>query len=279
MRALILTFAAVTLATASAANAASLEIRNAVARVTIIPEDRQDIAVEFLRRNADLPMTVRKVGDVTRVEGDVTMQSQHCRQEGGQPRVTSRNRRSVDYDDMPILVVRTPRRVSVETLGAVYGTVGRSAGLDLVKHGCGDWTVANVDGPLSVRETGAGRLRFGSAGQTSLHLSGAADVHAGVIRGPLDVRLSGAGQVVVEELRGALDAVVSGVGKVKVLTGKAESVRAAVSGLGGIDFGGVAGSLRASISGFGNIWVREVTGQVVRSVSGGGRVTIDQESL
>lgn len=279
MRTLIFPLAAAVLATAGAANAASLEIHDAVARVTIIPEDRQDIAVEILRRQADLPITVRKAGDVTRIEGDVPTRLQTCRMVNGQPQVSARRRGPIAYDDMPILVIRTPRRVSAEAEGAIYGTVGRSLGLELVKSGCGNWTVANVDGPLTVREAGAGTLRLGSAGQTRLQLSGASDVHAKTIRGPLDIRLSGAGKVMVDELRGPLDAVVSGVGQIRVLGGRAETMRAAVSGMGGVDFGGVAGSLRATISGFGNIWVREVTGQVVRSVSGGGRITVDRESL
>ena len=47
---------------------------------------------------------------------------------------------------MPQVVIRTPRDVNVDAGGAVFGSVGRSASLDLGNAGCGDWTIANVDG-------------------------------------------------------------------------------------------------------------------------------------
>ena len=52
-------------------SAASVEIRDAVARVTVIPEDRSDVKVEFLTTNADLPLQVRTVGGETIIDGDL----------------------------------------------------------------------------------------------------------------------------------------------------------------------------------------------------------------
>jgi len=60
--------------------------------------------------------------------------------------------------------------------------------------------------------------------------------------------------------------------------GHASSMRAHVSGVGGVQFGGSADSLDASISGFGGIKVRQVKGQVRKSVSGGGHVTIGERT-
>ena len=55
--------AAAALAAAGAAAAApSVEIRDAVARVTVIPEDRADVKVEMLTTNASLPLEVRTMG-------------------------------------------------------------------------------------------------------------------------------------------------------------------------------------------------------------------------
>ena len=43
---------------AGAAQAAEVEIKDAVARVTVIPEARSDIKVEFLTTNSDLPLEI-----------------------------------------------------------------------------------------------------------------------------------------------------------------------------------------------------------------------------
>ena len=44
---------------AGVAHAASVEIKDAVARVVVIPEARSDIKVEFLTTNPSLPLQVR----------------------------------------------------------------------------------------------------------------------------------------------------------------------------------------------------------------------------
>ena len=67
----------------------------------------------------------------------------------------------VSWADMPQVVIRTPRDVDVDAGGAVCGTVGRSASLELGNAGCGDWTVANVEGR---HEGQPGRLRRHQAG-------------------------------------------------------------------------------------------------------------------
>jgi len=74
-----------------------------------------------------------------------------------------------------------------------------------------------------------------------------------------------------------MDAQVSGVGGVHVADGRASTMRASVSGLGSVEFGGAADRLDASISGMGSIRVKEVTGPVSKSVSGIGRVEIGKQ--
>ena len=57
-------------AAAQPAAAQEAEIRNAVARVIVIPEDRADIAVEITRGSADLPqLTVERRGSKVRIDG------------------------------------------------------------------------------------------------------------------------------------------------------------------------------------------------------------------
>jgi hypothetical protein len=181
----------------------------------------------------------------------------------------------ISYDNMPQVVIRTPKAVIVETGGAIYGAVGRgAASLDLENSGCSGWTVADVAGDVSLRESGAGSAKMGSANRLALRLSGAGSVHATQVRQGLDATLSGAGSVSIDDLSGPVQAHVSGVGHIKAAQGHATTMRASVSGVGGVEFGGDAQSLDASISGFGGIRVKSVSGQVTKSISGGGHVSI-----
>jgi Protein of unknown function (DUF2807). len=264
------------MAAAGSANAASVEIRDAVARVTVIPETRSDVKVEFLTTNRDLPLEVRTVGDQTIIDGnlDHRITSCHRKQDGNAAHVRGIGR--VSYENAPQVVIRTPRAVSVGSSGVVFGTVGRSASLDLHNSGCGKWTIADVEGDATVQDSGAGSVRMGMSGHLDLRLSGAGEIHATRIRQGLEASLSGIGSVSIDELAGPLEAKVSGVGKIRVADGHAGAVRAAVSGMGSVEFGGAADSLDASISGLGNIRVRQVTGSVSKSVTGGGHVTIGE---
>ena len=269
---------AAVLAAASAGDAApvgaSVEIRDALARVTVIPEDRTDVKVEFVTTNAALPLKVSTSGALTTIDGGLGHRIHSCHGREQQPRTRVRGVGAVDYKDMPQVVIRTPRAVVVEAGGAVFGAIGRSASLDLRDSGCSAWTVADVAGDVTLRESGAGDVRMGSARHLTVHLSGAGAVRATQVRQGLDAILSGAGGMTLGDLSGALQAHVSGVGKITVLGGHAGAVRASVSGLGSIAFGGQAESLDASISGIGDIRVKQVTGQVIKSISGGGHVTI-----
>jgi hypothetical protein len=181
----------------------------------------------------------------------------------------------VDEAAMPQVVVHTPRAVVVSSNGAVFGSIGRAGSVQLDDSGCSAWTVADVAGEATIRESGEGSLRMGSADRLDVHLSGAASIHVVQVRQGLNALLSGAGGVEVGRLDGALEAHVSGVGRVRVDDGHASLLHASVSGVGGVDFGGTADSLDASISGFGSIRVKQVTGPVTKSISGAGHVTIN----
>jgi hypothetical protein len=266
--------AAIGLGAATAAAAGpSVEIRDAVVRVTVVPEDRADIKVEMLTNNPSLPLAVRTSGSTTIVDGNLSHRFTDCHG-GDHPTVYVRGVGDVHYEDIPQVMIRVPKAVAVESNGTVYGSVGRSGSLDMQNSGCGSWMVADVAGDASLRESGAGSIHMGSAGKLELRLSGAGNVHATQVRGGLDATLSGAGGVHIDEMNGPMLAHVSGVGQIKVDQGHATMVHASISGVGGVSFGGDAESLDASISGFGGIRIKSVSGQVVKSVSGGGHVTI-----
>jgi hypothetical protein len=263
---------------ASAADGPAVELRDVVARVTVIPEDRADIKVELLATNPKLPLEVSTVDGRTVIDGGLRHRIRDCRPGGAHPGAWVRGLGRVDEAAMPSIAIRAPRDVVVGSSGAVFGSIGRAGSVELHDSGCSAWTLADVAGDATIHESGAGSVRLGSTGRLDVHLSGAAHVHAVRARQGLAAALSGAGDVELDELGGQtqapMEAQVSGIGKVKVAGGWASTVRASVSGVGGVEFGGVADSLEASISGLGSVRVKNVTGPVTKSVSGAGRVTI-----
>jgi len=268
---------AVALAAAGGARAASVEIRDAVARVTVVPEDRADIKVEFLTRNAKLPMEVRTVGSDVVIDGGLAHRIRSCSR-SERPHAWVWGVGEVAGEAIPQVVIRTPRAVTLASNGAVFGAIGRAGSVRLHDSGCSAWTIADVQGDVSVEESGAGVVRMGAVGRLDVRLSGAADIHAVRVRHGMAASLSGKGRLQVEDLMdGPMDAHVSGLGRVRVAEGRATNVRALVSGMGGVDFGGSAGSLEADISGVGAVHVRQVTGQVTKSISGIGHVSIDDQ--
>jgi len=266
------------IATAGTASAASVDIRDAVARVTVIPEDRNDVKVEFLTTNADLPLQVRTIGGETIIDGDLDRRITNCHRKQESYAAYVRGVGRIAYANMPQVVIRTPRAVEVSSNGVVFGTVGRSASLDLRNSGCSDWTIADVAGDATIQDSGAGSVKMGQAGRLDLRLSGAGEIHVTRLRQGLEASLSGVGSVNIDDLAGSVDAKVSGVGKIRVADGHAGAMRASVSGMGSVEFDGAADSLDASISGLGNIRVKHVNGSVSKSVTGGGHVTIGDRS-
>lgn len=260
---------------AGAAQAAEVEIKDAVARVTVIPENRNDIKVEFISTHPNLPLQVRTLGGKTIVDGNLDHKIKSCNSGGGRANVTVSGLGQVTYADMPQVVIRTPRDVEVEAGGAVFGSVGKSESLELSNAGCGDWTVANVTGRLKLSVAGSGDTRVGSAGETSLRVAGSGDVSTREVRGPLEVHVAGSGDVWVASLTGdGLDVKVAGSGNVTVAGGRASSVNAAVAGSGDVDFQGAAQTLKARIAGSGDVKVRSVSGNVSKAVVGSGDVIV-----
>lgn len=258
---------------AAATGSAGVDLRDMVARVTVIPEDRSDVKVEFARTNPKLPIQVRNEGGRVVLDGDLEHRIRNCHH-GDRPRVSVRGVGDVGADEMPQVIIHAPRSVSISSNGAVFGSVGRAAALELQDSGCSAWTVADVAGEARVRESGAGSIKMGAADRLDVSLSGAANIHAVRARQGLDAKLSGAGHVEVGEVNGAVEAHVSGFGGVRMDSGHINALRASVSGVGGVEFGGTVDNLDAAISGVGSVRVKQVTGNVSKRVSGIGHVSI-----
>ena len=252
---------------ASAVQAQEVEIENTVARVVVIPEDRADIQVTVDQGSAGLPpIQVRQRGNDVRIDGGLNRRIQNCRsgdfvtdptQMPRGVRVTVRNHGTVELAEAPLIVIRTPMDVKIDADGAVWGAIGRSDSAELGAGGCGDWSVANTRGDLSIAVGGSG------------------DVRAGVARG-LDVAIGGSGDVSVASIDGPASIAIGGSGAVRVRGGRAPDFDVAIGGSGEVDFDGEVGDLSAAIAGSGDIRVQRVTGTVDRTVLGSGDIRIGE---
>lgn len=290
------------------AKAPNVEIRYAVARVAVVVEDRADVAVEIEQGSSRLPrVEVTRVGDEVRINGGLRrrgglfgssdgIRECHSGPDGGRAGegawVEVRDIGRVNIADAPLIVIRTPRNVDVNAQGAVYGSIGRGArSVDLGNGGCGEWDVANIDGPLSLALGGSGDVRTGTATDFDISIGGSGSVTAGasssldisiggsgsVIAGAtrsLDVSIGGSGDVTVARLDGNMDVAIGGSGDIDVRTGTAPNVDISIGGAGDVEFGGVAGNVDVSIFGSGDVTIARATGSVSRSIVGGGEINI-----
>jgi len=274
MRLQTILLAAVAALSAGAAQAASIEVKDAVARVTVVPENRSDVRVEVVTPNARLPLGIRVLGDRTIIDGDLERKIRNCRGSGERAAVEVRGVGTIAYADMPVVVIHTPRDVKLATGGAVFGSVGRSGSLELGNSGCGDWTVANVEGEARVSQAGSGDTRMGSSGALKVRVAGSGDVAAADVRGGLDISIAGSGSAHIKSVTGPLDISVAGSGDVDIQGGRATTMKVSIAGSGDVDFAGTADSLRARIAGSGDVHAAEVKGDVSKSIMGSGSVRI-----
>jgi hypothetical protein len=254
--------------------APSVEIRNAAARVVVIPEARSDVKVEMVTTNASLPLTVREEGDRVIVDGGLSRRVEGCSAMFGKPTVHIRGLGQVAYDNLPQMLVRTPLQAKVFAGGAVFGVIGRSDEVDLSSAGCGDWTVANVKGLLRINDAGSGDVRAGSAGELQVRVAGSGDMFVKEVAGAANVDIAGSGDVSAVSISGPLHAAIAGSGDVKIGSGHATELTARIAGSGDVRFGGVADSVSAVIAGSGDVLVGQVSGPIHKTVFGSGEVRV-----
>ena len=283
---------ALALACAGAAMAApSVEIRNAAARVVVIPEARSDIKVEYLTTNAALPLSVRSMGERTVIDGGLSHRIGDC---GGVHLDFNINHKAgrIDDDDvmvhgvgrvtwknLPQVVIRVPLDAHVSAGGAVFGSVGRSDSLDLSNSGCGNWTIGNVKGDLRISQAGSGDAHAGAAGSLKVSAAGSGDVSVKQVSGGATVQIAGSGDVSAQSVSGPVKVDIAGSGDVDLGGGHATELVAHIAGSGDVKFAGTADSLDASIAGSGDVDVDRVTGTVHKAVMGSGDVNVGGHTL
>ena len=267
-----------------------VEIRHAVARVAVIVEDRTDIAVEVEQGSSGLPpVQVSRVGNEVRIDGGLSRRGffnrgdgiRNCRagpdnaqRPGDGASVEVRDHGRINLSDAPLIVIRTPRQVDVSASGAVFGSVGRgAASVELGNAGCGDWNVANTDGPVSLSIAGSGDVRAGTSASLDVSIAGSGSASAGATR-DLDASIAGSGSVSVARIDGPMDVSIAGSGDVAVRDGTSPDVDVSILGSGNVNFGGAAGDVDVSVAGSGDVTIARATGSVSRSIAGSGDVRI-----
>jgi hypothetical protein len=265
-----------TVAVAGAASAApSVKIKDAVARVVVIPENRTDVKVEMITTNASLPLEVRQNGDEVVIDGNLRMNRiNSCNSHDGKTSVRVRGVGEVAYDNMPQIAIRTPMNVKVAGGGAVFGDIGRSDSVDLANAGCGNWTVANTKGPMKISQAGSGDTHAGSAASLRVNIAGSGDVFAQAIGGDLEASIAGSGDVKVASIDGKLEGNIAGSGDITVAGGRSRGVDVNVMGSGNVTFQGEADSANVSVAGSGDVRIAKVNGPIKKHVAGSGDVII-----
>ncbi|HZZ87058.1 MAG TPA: DUF2807 domain-containing protein [Caulobacteraceae bacterium] len=266
---------AVGLCAATAAFAApSVEIGNAVARVIVSPEPRDDVRVDIIRPNPRLKFKVWTFAGRTYIDGGLWNRLRGCGLAAGQPIARVLGLHDISYSDMPQIVIRTPMDARVSSGGEVWGQIGRSNTLELANTGCAAWTAAAVRGRLKISQTGSGATRTGAAGGATLSATGSGSIATGAVTGAVAAMNLGSGDIDIARLDGPLNVRIAGSGKVRVASGRATTMQASIAGSGDVTMNGVAGSLSASVMGSGNVRVAKVNGPVNQSVMGSGTVRI-----
>ncbi len=277
MRALlVLAAGAAALGFAGAASAApSVKIKDAVARVVVIPEARSDVKVEFITTNKSLPLTIRQNGNETIVDGDLRMNKIHgCNTTMGKVTIKVRGVGEVKWEDIPQIAIRTPLNVEVAGGGAVFGSVGRSETLELANAGCGDWTVANVKGKLEISQAGSGDTSVGSAGSAEINIAGSGSVKLQDVAGDCEVSIAGSGDASAAAVGGRVEANILGSGDVTITGGRSRSLEVNVMGSGDVTHNGEVGDAEVSVAGSGDVRIAKATGAISKSVAGSGDVMI-----
>ena len=259
-------FIAASAALASTAQAGEVEIRNTVARVVVIAEDRTDIQVSVDQGSSGLPaIEIRRRGDDVFIEGGLRRRIQDCRSNVfvGDPTqmpsgvsVEVRDHGRVEMAQAPLIVIRTPMNVDIDAEGAVWGAIGRADNVELGAGGCGDWSVGNVQNSLSVAVGGSGDVRTGTAQALEVAVGGSGDVRTGAVT--------------------SAELAVGGSGEVTINGGRAPAMDIGIGGSGTVIFNGEAGDVDVAIAGSGDVRIARVTGRVERAIVGSGDIRIGE---
>ena len=262
---IFLAAAAVSLWAAPAAaetfRATSVEIKDAAAQLTVIPEDRADIDVSITPGARLAAPQARLTAEGLVIDGGLRNRFRGCTTNlTGRTQVRISGAGNVLREDLPRITLRVPRTLNLSAGGAVFTNVGASAGGVVNVSGCGDTEVATASGGLDVTLNGSGDVNVaGVSGTLTAVLNGSGSLDVERAGAEAALRLNGSGDLQVGQIGGPLDAQLSGSGSLR--TGAAGgNARLALNGSGNVNAGAIAGTLDADLRGSGSMRVASVTG-------------------
>jgi hypothetical protein len=259
----------------------------------VTPEDRTDIAVAVENAGPLATPTIALEGTTLRISGGLG-QSMSCASQGT---VHIRGRGAVREAQLPVVRVRVPRSVELESGGANAVRIGPSASAVLTLSGCGDTDIGPVEGLLHVSARGTGDVRATRAGETELELAGSSGVSVQEVDQRLKLTIAGSGSATIAQLTGSADVSVDGSGDVTVNGGSVSDLTVSVAGSGDVtvsapvtgaavirvagsgevDLTEEVGTLNATVEGSGSVTALEVQGQQTRLVRGSGEIKVLNE--
>lgn len=265
-------------AAAETYQARALEIGNAAANVTIIPEDRSDFDVQISAPGRLPPLTARVSDGRLLIDGGLRNRVRGCMSwSGSGDSVRIAGIGGVRRDDLPRITVRAPRTLAYEVSGGgIYSTIGASNGGSVTLNGCGDASLAAANGPLELAVNGSGSLRAERvSGLLTAVVNGSGEVRVARVDSDAALRLNGSGDVDIGAVAGRLDARVSGSGSIEVDAAGGDT-RLVLNGSGDLSTGAIHGSLDADLNGSGNVRIASVIGaNAVLDLSGSGDLRVD----
>jgi hypothetical protein len=256
-------------------DATSVQLRDVAAFVRIIPENRADIAVGFVREGVLRAPEYRVSRRRLIVDGKLRRQIRGCRVSGADGfEVQTRRQGTLSADQLPVIELRVPQNAIVSASGAVRMHVAPAQSATIRLDGCGDADIVRVENEAEVAVSGTQDLRLYEAGSATIALAGAGDITVGVLRNGLTLSVAGAGDFEGARIDGPTTIAIQGAGDVDIRDGRATNLSVAIYGGGDVTHNGSAQELDAVILGGGDVRVRRVDGDVNRRVLGGGEVTV-----
>jgi hypothetical protein len=248
-----------------------LVVTDAALRVEIIPEDRADFAVAIDNAGPLATPIVTADGGVVEINGQLDA-GVSCRRGGD---VVVHGRGSVDRAALPLVRVRAPRSMAVESAGANHIVIGDATAVQLVIRGCGDAVVGDVAQRLDLTVAGAGNVKAGRLGSAAFDLAGSGDVSAAAVTGQLQARIGGSAELTVAEAAGAAAVTVAGSGEARIGGGALTAFEGDVAGSGDISVDAdVNGPATARVAGSGEISIQGAVETLNATVEGSGEVDV-----
>ncbi len=216
----------------------SLELEEIAARLTVIPESRNDIALTIMPSGLLPQPDIQHQGNHLLISGGLQLSRYPClKRYGGQGAVSVPRYGDIPLQDLPEIIARVPYSIDLSVHGLVLAEIGPSSGGMLENHGCGDVyiedasgpldvalygygdiDVGQVDGPITAELFGFGEMRLDSARAARLELIGMGNLIGGEFAESVVARLQGEGDMRLEHLGNGAELKSSGTGEMSLGT-------------------------------------------------------------